>query len=72
MNTHAQFMTDLRAELEAEGYTLVHYSGKRRELHVRPHGCDKVEIYARRRMGEGVNNSFTRTWPPGFEFCGSQ
>jgi len=72
-NTRAKFLADLKAELQDEGYEFVRLNPWSRELRVRPvEGESVVEIYAQRRMGEGVNNSFTRTWPPGFEFCGSE
>jgi len=67
-NTRTAFLSDLKAELASEGYEFV--SLRNRELRVRY--ADSIEIYAQRRMGEGCNNSFTRTWPPGFEFCGSE
>lgn len=75
-NTRAKFLTELRAELNDEGYEFV--SLRNGELRIRARDPDNsgqqpsVEIYAQRRMGEGMNNSFTRAWPPGFEFCGSE
>lgn len=75
-NNRAKFLAELKAELAAEGYEFI--SLRNRELRVRAKGLDNsgqvptVEIYAQRRMGEGVNNSFTKAWPPGFEFCGSE
>jgi hypothetical protein len=72
-NTYAKFLADLKAELQEEGYEFVRLNPRSRELRIRPvEGEGVVEIYAQCRMGEGVNNSFTRTWPPGFEFCGSE
>ena len=67
-NTRAKFLADLKVELAAEGYEFV--SLINRELRALNGG--RVEIYAQRRMGEGCDNSFTGTWPPGFEFCGSE
>lgn len=75
-NTRAKFLADLKAELNDEGYEFV--SLRDRELRVRARDPDNsgqrpsVEIYAQCPMGQGANNSFTRAWPPGFEFCGSE
>jgi hypothetical protein len=67
-NTRAAFLQELRAEIDAEGYSFV--SLHNRMLCIRTGST--IELREQRRMGEGVNNSFTSAWPPGFEFCGSE
>ncbi len=72
-NTRAKFLSDLKAELTAEGYIFV--SLRNRELRViLSDGSNPapVEVYFQQKMGSGINTSFCETWPPGFEFVGSE
>lgn len=73
MNARQKFKAELEAELAREGYTLVRFDPFKRELDVSPIDAPQsVELYAMQRMGQGTSNSFTDTWPPGFEFLGTR